>query len=288
MTAAAPDGGDAGTGSPGETTSGSRTVRTHPIGTALAAAAATLTVVGVALASHPASAAGGAAAAEASDPQAVAPRAVVAAGPPAPTGTLVGSWQFDGPAGSTSEPDSSGTGNTATPDPRHPGVSWGRWEPTSDSGYAHFADGILQTPNSATLVPGDRDIRVDVRVRVTNGAKGNNIIQKGTSTDTSGFWKIETTYYITRCRFLGAQGSARLQSHAVINDGRWHTITCTKTASAADLWVDGALEDHQDVVVGANTNTTDGVSIGGKTINGSVSPDDELGGDLDYATYRLG
>ena len=42
------------------------------------------------------------------------------------------------------------------------------------------------------------------------------------------------------------------------------------------------------VVVGANRIPTDGVSIGGKTINGSVSPDDELGGDLDYATYRLG
>lgn len=255
-------------------------MRRHPITTAVVAAAASLTVVGVALAAHPAAADG--------PPARLTVAVATPAGPPAPTGTLVGSWQFDGPAGSTNEPDSSGTGNTATPDPRHPGVSWGRWEPTTDSGYAHFADGILQTPASASLVPGDRDIRVDVRVRVTNGAKGNNIIQKGTSTDASGFWKIETTYYITRCRFLGSQGSARLQSHAVINDGRWHTITCTKTASAADLWVDGVLEDHQDVVVGANLNTTDGVSIGGKTINGSVSPDDELGGDLDYATYRLG
>ncbi|MEO3935247.1 LamG-like jellyroll fold domain-containing protein [Dermatophilaceae bacterium Soc4.6] len=214
--------------------------------------------------------------------------AASAGGPPPPTGTLAGSWQFDGAASSTSEPDSSGSGNTATPDPRHPGVTWGGYEPASDSGWAHFDDGILQAPSNPSLEPGNRDIRLDLRLRVTNGAKGANFIQKGTSTDKSGFWKIEMTRYIVRCRFIGTSGSARLQSHALVGDGRWHTITCTKTATAADLWMDGALEAHQDVVVGTNTNTTDAVSIGGKTIGGAVSPDDELGGDLDYATYRIG
>ncbi|MDQ2758258.1 MAG: LamG domain-containing protein [Actinomycetota bacterium] len=217
------------------------------------------------------------------------PGAVAATGgPPSPTGSLVGSWQFNGAASSTSEPDSSGSGNTATPDPRHAGITWGGYEPASDSGWAHFADGILQAPSNPTLEPGNRNIRLDLRLRVTNGAKGANFIQKGTSADKSGFWKIEMTRYIVRCRFIGTSGSARLQSHALVGDGRWHTITCTKTASAADLWMDGSLESHQNVVVGTNTNTTDAVSIGGKTIRGAVSPDDELGGDLDYATYRLG
>ena len=217
------------------------------------------------------------------------PAALPAAGPPPPTGQLVGSWQFNGAPGATTEPDASGTGNVLTVDPRHAGVSTGRYEPADASGYVHVDDGILQAPSNATLEPGSRDIRIDIRVRVTDGWKGANFIQKGTTADSaSGFWKIEMTQYQVRCRFIGSQGSARLQSHDVVGDGEWHTITCTKTASAADLWIDGVPEAHADVVVGANLNTTDAVSVGGKTVPGQVDPDDLLSGDIDYATYRLG
>lgn len=220
--------------------------------------------------------------------------AVVLAGTIAPTGaaaatgTVVALWNFDDPAGSAAAHDDGGYGHDAAIDARYNNVQFGLSD--SEVGtYAHMDMGLLRAGSTPDLVPGSRDITATVQIRTTYSAGFSNFMQKGNFNNGSGFWKIEMSRGHARCRFTGDVATIGFETPPVINDGRWHTITCHKTATYVEQLLDGVQTKRRNVAVGAITNTDD-VAIGGKYGKGgaAVDPHDMLHGDIALAQYNLG
>ena len=63
------------------------------------------------------------------------------------------------------------------------------------------------------------------------------------------------------CGFLGSAGSAEIIAGPALNDGRWHTVQCVKTATSIRLVVDGqtfskrarigSISNHAPLVIGS-------------------------------------
>lgn len=216
----------------------------------------------------------------------VGPTAATAAS--ATTGTVIALWNFDDSAGSSAAHDVSGNGHDAAIDARYSNVQFGR----VDSGvgtYAHVDMGLLRAPSTPDLVPGSRDITATVQIRTTYSAGFSNFLQKGNYNNGNGFWKIEMSRGHARCRFTGDVATVGFETPPVINDGRWHTIACHKTATYVEQVLDGVQTKRRNVAVGAITNADD-VAIGGKYGKGgaAVDPHDMLHGDINLAQYNLG
>jgi hypothetical protein len=204
------------------------------------------------------------------------------------TGTVVALWNFDDAAGAPAARDVSGNGHDAAIDARYSNVQFGQTDSQVGT-YAYVDMGLLRAPSTPDLVPGSRDVTVTVQIRTTYSAGFSNFMQKGNYNNGRGFWKIEMSRNHARCRFTGDVATVGFETPTVINDGQWHTITCHKTATYVEQFLDGVQTKRRNVAVGAITNTDD-VAIGGKyaKAGGAVDPHDMLHGDINLAQYNLG
>jgi hypothetical protein len=82
------------------------------------------------------------------------------------------------------------------------------------------------------------------------------------------------------CGFNGSANYGELMAGPAINDGRWHTVQCVKTASAIKVIVDG-VAFSKTVTIGSIANT-DALPIGAR-------PGSEyFQGSLDEASIQVG
>jgi hypothetical protein len=84
------------------------------------------------------------------------------------------------------------------------------------------------------------------------------------------------------CGFEGTAGYSELVARPVINDGRWHTVSCVKTATAIEVVVDGHVFSKA-VELGSISNTRK-VIIGTHSAGGP----DWYQGRLDEASIQIG
>lgn len=147
--------------------------------------------------------------------------------------------------------------------------------------------------------------RTTITVRLqTTGTGQYNIIQKGQAPN-AGFYKMQVNGNGTRpgipdCTFGSGKGSNHLLIGTTkVNDGAWHTVSCTKDSS-----VSGTATDYLVMII-----TVDGVSltksftsvptfplgnsvplsIGGKSkCNGTTVDCDYFEGLIDSASISLG
>lgn len=113
---------------------------------------------------------------------------------------------------------------------------------------------------------GDQDLSLSVQVQTTDRPDKPDwdLIRQGFSASSSTLFKVE---YMPDgraiCDFTGADGKAKAHGGPRLDDGRWHWVTCTKTAHAVTLTVDGRevarddeaigeLTDGGDIIVGAH------------------------------------
>jgi hypothetical protein len=177
--------------------------------------------------------------------------------------------------------DSSGQGNTGTLTGVTPANGF-----DGSPGY-HFGTvgAHAQVPDSNSLDPGRADFSVTAHVRFSIPPSASTVdydlVRKGLAGATGGEWKMEifppssggaSTAY---CLFQDANKlTAWVRDARDLDDGLWHTITCSKTTSQIQVTVDGR-STAKSAALGSISNSAP-LSIGMKTGGG-----DQYVGDMD-------
>jgi hypothetical protein len=137
--------------------------------------------------------------------------------------------------------------------------------------YVQGGDGGLVAPQHLDLVkspllnPGTRDYAITIALKFTLAL--GNPLQKGQSGTKGGYFKIQLDNGGGRilCSFVSPTGSGSVWSLVTINDGAWHVVTCTRTATQVSVTVDGKISGTVVRTTGSISNTWP-VSIGGKSM----------------------
>jgi len=122
---------------------------------------------------------------------------------------------------------------------------------------------LVVVPDDAALDPGARTFQVTLRLRTIYHF--GNVIQKGQATVPGGSWKIQIPSGHVQCWFRGSAGEVLVTAPRPINDGRWHTVSCTRYPDGVTLTVDGAKVAGRWGRTGTIANSWP-LSIGGKTV----------------------
>jgi hypothetical protein len=134
-------------------------------------------------------------------------------------------------------------------------------------GSAYRFDGsssYISVPSAGRLNPGRAKLTITIHLKTARRPHSHDwdLIRKGHWSNRRGEWKVE--YHATgqaSCAFKGSQGHAVVKAGPSLNNNRWHTIRCVKTASAIRLIVDGktyskavkvgSIANHAPIVIGA-------------------------------------
>jgi hypothetical protein len=110
-----------------------------------------------------------------------------------------------------------------------------------------------------------------------------NVVQKGQSGTSGGYFKFEQPNGKITCLFRGSRGSSTASSGTVrVNDGRWHVVRCERTSSSLTMLVDGVVTGRNRNPTGTIANTSP-ITVAVKLTCDRVKITcDYLVGDLDY------
>jgi hypothetical protein len=178
------------------------------------------------------------------------------------------SWLFNETSGSTAT-DSAGnhdgtSRNVALGQPGHEGTSYG----------FNGVDSVVRVPHAADLNPGTSDFSFGAWVNFTTLPPPQtwDIVRKGISGD-GGYYKLELFTgnggARARCYFRDDDGSSKsVVKGSGLSDGRWHQLTCTRTADRVTITVDGS-NNSNDVSLDNIANSSD-ITIGAKPTGGDA------------------
>lgn len=148
----------------------------------------------------------------------------------------------------------------------------------------------LATVYSNKLNPDTSSFTVTTRIRLTGAAYGN-VMQKGQS-GTQSFWKMQldgSRRGSVTCSFDDTAGNkGAIRSIKLINDGRWHVVSCSRTANKVTVTIDGVSRSiNRTLKTITNTNP---LTIGGKLNCRQVRRHDcdYFVGDMSYLTIQKG
>ncbi len=215
-----------------------------------------------------------------------------AAAAEAATARPVAFWAMNEPTGARTMVDSSGhglsgsVGGEVTTGIRVSGATGYRFSRLDPDTPPPHPRHVVIVPDTAALDPGNRDYAVTVRLRTTY--QFGNIIQKGQNGAAGGYWKLEAPAGQPRCVFQGGNGVSQTpKSPVAVDDGRWHTVTCFRSLSGAEIWVDGVRRASTTKDAGAINNAAQ-LSIGGKSKCGGSITCDYFFGEIDYVRITKG
>jgi hypothetical protein len=153
---------------------------------------------------------------------------------------------------------------------------------------------VISVANGSGLNPGLADFSFGVAVRVTRSqaAKGydSNLIQKGLWSGRSQ-WKLQLdgARAWPVCVFAGMRDGAfrrvSLISTSGIADGRWHRLTCERTATSVRLVVDGKVTARASFGA-VRLSDSGAVTIGGRAP--AKSGNDQFFGTMDRVFVSRG
>jgi Concanavalin A-like lectin/glucanases superfamily len=173
----------------------------------------------------------------------------------------------------------------------------GTWQDIVADGSGYNFNGTssrVVVPDAAdgSLDPGTANFSYSVRFRTTvipDDVVGDfDLLRKGLSGTNGGYYKVElypnrsNTKARALCQAKGNSGGAKLVGNTNLADGNPHTITCEKTASAFNMYVDGVLKASKAGALGAIANKV-ALTVGAKHIGG-----DWYEGFMDEATLAIG
>ena len=175
-------------------------------------------------------------------------------------GTMVAFWHMDETSGSTMyDAVAAHNGTIRSIALGVPGFAGTAYSFNGSSSY-------VSVPTANDLNPGSAGVTMIVHVNTTSTAPAPpadwDVIRKGLYTTAGGEYKMEWQQSgQASCGFNGSAGYAELIAGPKINDGRWHTVQCVKTATAINVVVDGqtfskaanvgAIANSDSVVLGA-------------------------------------
>ena len=146
----------------------------------------------------------------------------------------------------------------------------------------------VSVPSSSLLNPDDEDFTITAHVRIASLPPGGDVntyevVRKGLSSTPGGDWKLEIRETgVAHCLFRGSAGQGDVYGTANLADDRWHSLTCSRTATGVALVVDG--------VARSTSKRTGTIRQDEAVILGAKSPagDDQLDGYLDEVSISKG
>jgi hypothetical protein len=145
---------------------------------------------------------------------------------------------------------------------------------------------LVSIPDGPSVDPGADDYSIEIRYRTTN--KFGNLIQKGQAATVGGQIKIQLPKGRPSCYYKGSSGRVGIGGPSSLADGAWHTLVCTRTSTAVDLYVDGVHVGHKNGASGTIDNSFP-MTIGGKPQCDQIKVTcDYFGGDVDYVKLVKG
>lgn len=169
---------------------------------------------------------------------------------------------YTGALSGTAVLDESGSGNTGTA------------HDITLRGSAYWFNGVssyIQTPASSTVNPGSSNFSYSVTIALPSTTIFNrdlSLVRRGSSKFAGPYYKMEMVYnYATgnmrlECALRDASGAHAIVSTSAkgLNDGRWHTLTCSKTSTTVSLTVDGRV--HANSAQLGNLSSTQPLNFG--------------------------
>lgn len=203
----------------------------------------------------------------------------------ATTPPVVAAWEMDEPAGAATLVDSGGAGLSGSIGDHVvsgalvQGSTAHRRSTVAPDTSPLDPERLAVVPDDDRLDPGAGALALTVRLRTTSPQ--GNVVQKGQSSSTGGYYKIDMDGGRVACVFTGSAGGVHLQSSVRVDDGAWHEVRCVRSADEVVLLVDGDLAARRSVQLGTVANTW-AFTIGGKgSCNQASVGCDYFSGDLD-------
>jgi hypothetical protein len=211
----------------------------------------------------------------------------------APT-PVVAQYSFDG---RNRAGDDSGNGHTmrlltrrgGTVRPVVHGTGQGLQFPPRCAG-ARCPHAVLQSPHSAELNPGARNLEFGATVRLAadQTSNGQNVVQKGYSATSSQYkLQIDGRAGHPSCVLVDIRrrGIRQVTSAISVADGTWHTVTCRRQGAVLSILVDYRLRGVTRIPVDLILANNHPLSIGGK---GTYFDNDQYRGAVDDVFVRIG
>jgi hypothetical protein len=174
--------------------------------------------------------------------------------------------------------------------------------PTGAGGKGYHFAGPLNVQNRERLVlvddnplldPGTGTYSVIVRFRTTGSRP--NILQKGQSEDTGGYWKLVIHTGWPRCHYRDLNHSTKAigfdkspDPNAKVNDGDWHVLRCERNTNSVCVYLDEGTPTAMKRCIKGSIGRIDNkqpLSIGGKSrcdpLQASTTCD-YFNGDIDW------
>lgn len=222
---------------------------------------------------------------------------VITWGPVAPASaaatTTIALYEMNEPTGSTVLVDSSGSGLNGTigsevlAGTAVMGATAHRFQYLQPNTPPAHLGHLDKVPNTSKLDPGTADYAVSMRVRWTHNF--GNMIQKGQSGGSGGYFKWEAPKGVVKCLFRDSnQVSKTASSKTPLNDGQWHAIRCERTAAGVTMTVDGV---KRSTALGKTGNIFNPkpLTIAGKgTCDQIAVTCDYFVGDIDWVRIEKG
>ncbi|MEU4427590.1 LamG-like jellyroll fold domain-containing protein [Actinoplanes sp. NPDC024001] len=212
---------------------------------------------------------------------------------PAPPLRYVAQYTFDGTAPWA---DASGRGHTLTPviggnatvirTPHDRGQAV-RFPPRCARGRP-CPRLVLRAASTPTLNPGARPLRYGAAVRLAPNrtSKGQNVLQKGYSTEGSQYkLQIDGRSGHPSCALVAGPAIHLALARISVADDRWHTLECRRAGTGLAVLVDGVTQGSTTVAAGLAVSNGHPLSIGGKSAYGD---NDQYHGLLDDVWVAVG
>jgi hypothetical protein len=177
---------------------------------------------------------------------------------------------YTGALSGTTVLDESGLGNNATAHSITP--SGGAYSFNGTTSY-------IQTPASPSVNPGSSDFTYSVNMYLpttTVFSRDLSLVRRGSSKFPGAFYKMEMVYNKStgnmrlECALRDTAGAHAIVSTSgnTLNDGKWHTLMCSKTARTISLTVDGRV--HTNKARLGNLSTTLPLNFGAEQIDATT------------------
>jgi Concanavalin A-like lectin/glucanases superfamily len=149
---------------------------------------------------------------------------------------------------------------------------------------------ILEGERDDSLNPGRRQLQYGASVRMVPAdlSDGANVLQKGYSVGGVSQFKLQVDHRLGHpsCVITGnGRRIYRAEPEINVADGKWHTLTCTRTADRLSLHLDGVEQAAVHIPAHLSIANTEPLRVGGK---GTAKGNDQFAGQIDNVFLTIG
>lgn len=213
---------------------------------------------------------------------------------PAPAPVIVARYTFDGD-GTAAWSDSSGNGNTLLPVSGNDATAHlvGHDAGTAvrfpaPCGSTPCRRLVLQAADRPALNPAASPFRFGASLRLAPNrtSKGQNILQKGYSTEGSQYkLQVDGRSGHPSCALVAGTTIHLVLATVSVADGLWHTVECRRDSASLTVHVDRVARGTITVPAELSVVNTEPLSLGGKSAFGD---NDQFHGELDDVWLAVG